>query len=122
MSGKKHEGGYLLIGVMLYMIFLGLTMSGYASVWSTTARIENEEQLKFCLKEMRRGIEKYKIKNGNNPGTLQELVNGKYIRKIYIDPFTKEKNWKIIEEGGRITDVKSSSNLKNPGGEIYSKW
>lgn len=123
MNGKKNrEKGYLLIGTMLYIVFLGLTISAYASVWSTTVRIEKEEQLKFCLKSMRRGIEKYRAKTGGAPGSIKELYDGKYIRKIYEDPFTAEKDWKEIRENGVLTDVKSNTKLKNPGGEEYSKW
>lgn len=122
MNGKKAEKGYLLIGTMLYIIIIGLTMSAYATVWSTTVRVEKEEQLRFCLKEMRRGIEKYKVKTGTPPDSLKEMYNGKYIRKIYIDPFTSESDWKTVEENGRIIDVKSSTKLKNPAGEEYSKW
>lgn len=121
-NGKKSEKGYLMMGLLIYMVLMGFTFTIYSQVWSTVTKRENEAELLFRLKQIRSGIVKYKIKKGYLPSTLDELYKGRFIRRKFEDPFTGNFDWKVETKDGGIIDIKSSSKQKSLGKEAYSKW
>lgn len=121
-SGNKNDNGYFLIGSLLMITLLGITLSAYTSIWSTTMLKDREEELKFRLKQIRFGINLYKRKYSYGPSTVKELYDKDYIRKYYKDPFTNKTNWILLKRNGRIVDIHSSTELKNKGDIEYSKW
>ncbi len=120
-SGKK-EKGFILVGTMLFIVFLGIVMAAYSEVWSTVNKREKEAELRFILKEYRTAIERYRMKKMYNPSSIEELYEERYLRKKYKDPFTGRLDWEIEKTDEKIYNVRSSSKEKSMGGEDYSKW
>ena len=61
---------------------------------------EREQELFFRGDQIATAIERYQKKNGGAaPPTLEVLVKGKFLRKAYTDPMTKDGKWRFIRVG-----------------------
>jgi hypothetical protein len=64
------------------------------------ARREKEAELVFRGEQYARAIALYRAKNGNNfPASIDVLVQGKYLRKKYKDPMTKDGEFRLVPVG-----------------------
>jgi len=73
-------------------------------VWRTQAQREKEAELVFRGEQIARGINLYmrKMGGGNYPPSLDVLVQGRFIRKKYKDPMTKDGEWDVILAAGGV--------------------
>jgi hypothetical protein len=61
---------------------------------------DREEELIFRGGEIADAIQRYQQKNGNAlPPSLEVLVKGKFLRREYKDPMTKDGKWRFIRPG-----------------------
>lgn len=99
-----------------------------------------ESVLKTDLRTFRSTLDQYVADKGYYPGSLDQLVEEKYLRTIPIDPITKsDETWVLIfeevdpdaipaETDGPednqpgIYDVRSGSELLSLSGVPYSEW
>jgi len=123
----KSKAGISLIGVgFLAMLFL-----------STTQRINRgsarsrEAVLKTDLRTMRDAIDHYTLDKKQPPQSLQDLVDGHYIRKVPVDPITHKADWVPVfgdvtlspdRKSAGLCDVHSSSNRTSLDGSKYNEW
>ena len=90
--------------------------------------IERIKHLKENLFIMRKAIDDYYADQGDYPGSLQQLVEKRYIRKLPVDPLTdRGDTWVEVraEEDGKqggIIDVRSGSEEKSGDGAAYQDW
>lgn len=137
---KKH--GLTLIELIACTVIIGILASTAVPISKNYVQREKEERLRENLREMRKAIDFYRDKKMQRrpgladseyyPHSLQELVVTKCLRRIPIDPFTKEQNWKtrstsdpfdsLDTDGKNVYDVYSSSELKDKKGIPYSSW
>ena len=83
----------------------------------------------FTLRSL---ISQYTLDKQKAPQSLEDLVQGGYIKQIPIDPFTgKNDTWTVDQEDYTlsvdqqetgITDVHSGSALISTTGNAYSSW
>jgi type II secretory pathway pseudopilin PulG len=89
--------GYTLL-VLLFavsLITIGLLIA--VPVWQTQIQREKEDELIFRGKQFTEAIRLYQTKKpGQYPGTLEELVEEKCLRKLFKDPMTTHGEWNII--------------------------
>lgn len=79
---------------------------------------------------MRDAIDNYTLGKKQAPQSLQDLVNGHYLKQIPIDPFTRKKDWvpqfdDVLTEnqaGNGIVDVHSNSTQVASDGTPYNEW
>ncbi len=74
---------------------------------------------------MRDALDKYYADNGKYPGTLADLAEKRYIRKVPVDPFTgSDATWITVDAGDveGVYDIKSGSELTGINGIAYSEW
>ena len=94
-------------------------------------RATREGVLKNNLAVMRERLDQYRADRNKYPSSLQELVDGGYLRELPEDPMTGGREWEEIysdfdpnepdAEPG-IFDVKSRSVETGNDGRAYSEW
>lgn len=118
----------LLVVVSLVIILAGIGMAQYKS---GVVRAQ-EAVLREDLFRMREVIDQFYADRQKYPQSLEELVEGQYLRAIPKDPFTGSADtWQPVEaepdpanpaaELG-IVDVKSGSEKTALDGSKYSEW
>jgi type II secretory pathway pseudopilin PulG len=77
----------LLVALAIMAILLTIAMP----VWRHEAQREKEAELIFRGEQYARAIALYRAKNANQlPPSIEVLVQGRYLRKKYKDPMTKD--------------------------------
>ena len=76
----------LLVGMAVMTIMLSMALP----VWRTAVKREREAELVFRGEQYAHAIELFSRRNGGFPPSLDVLVEGRYIRKLYTDPMTGE--------------------------------
>ena len=101
MSAPRHgERGFSLVAVVAGMTIMLILMGAAMPSWKYVVQNEREQELYFRGDQIASAIERYQKKNGNTaPPTLEVLVKGKYLRKAYTDPMTKDGKWRFIRVG-----------------------
>lgn len=152
---RRRRGLTLVELIVAFTILMILSMMAMPLARFRVRR-EKERDLRLALREMRTAIDKYKDacdkgtlgppKLGTEcyPETLDVLVEGvkiandasgkkiKFLRRIPIDPFTKQKDWAMRSNqddpqsqgwgGQNVFDVYSKTMEKAPDGTPYSDW
>jgi hypothetical protein len=91
------EKGYVIIILMLAVFAITIGMLVAVPFWQTEVRREQEEELIFRGKQYVEAVRLYTAENpGRFPATLKELLEKKYLRKLYKDPMTESGEWTII--------------------------
>src|SRR6266436_7008811 len=73
--------------------FVFLLVLASALVGGCSTRSERERILKQDLQMMRQAIDNYTLDKEKPPQSLEDLVNGHYLKEIPTDPFTQKKDW-----------------------------
>ena len=98
MSGDRRRGeaGYVLFGVLIGITLLGVGLSAAVTLWSQVVQREDEAELLFRGEAIVRALERFQQdRPGTLPETLDELVEGKYLRRAWLDPMTG-RNFRIL--------------------------
>ncbi len=92
MSGRnspRDSAGYVLFGVLIGITLLGVGLSAAVTLWSQVLQREREAELLFRGEAVVRALERFgQDRPGTLPETLDELVEGKYLRRAWLDPMT----------------------------------
>jgi general secretion pathway protein G len=111
--------------------FVSLIVLATAFASGCSARQEREATLKQDLNIMREAIDNYTLDKQQPPQSLQDLVNGHYLKEIPTDPFTLKKDWApyiidIVSSPGQtmtgLGDVHSNSTQVGSNGSAYNTW
>jgi type II secretory pathway pseudopilin PulG len=86
--------------------------------WRYLIKDDKEQELIFRGRQISSAIARFQRKNGNAfPASLEQLVQGKYLRKTYPDPMTADGKWRIIRPGeGGLARPGASPTPPGPGG------
>jgi hypothetical protein len=99
-SRQAGERGYVLGAVMAFIAILLIGMGTAERSWRYVVRDMKEEELIFRGGQIADAIQRYQAKNGNAvPTSLEQLVEGRYLRQEYKDPMTKSGEWRLIHQG-----------------------
>ena len=80
---------------------------------------------------IRNAIDEYTLSKQQAPQSLQDLVNGHYLKEIPTDPFTQKKDWEpqfdsVVLSPDQTTtgivDVQSNSTQVGSNGAPYNEW
>ena len=92
MSGRhspRDSAGYVLFGVLVGITLLGVGLSAGVTLWSQVVQREREAELLFRGEAVVRALQRFQQdRPGTLPETLEELVEGKYLRRAWVDPMT----------------------------------
>ncbi len=100
---RRHgarPSGYALVALMASIAIMLLALSAAAPSWRYLVRNDRELELIFRGGEIADAIGRYQRRNGNAlPVSLDVLVKGKYLRRAYKDPMSKDGGWRFIRPG-----------------------
>ncbi len=68
--------------------------------WRYLVRDDKEQELIFRGRQISAAIARFQRKNGNAfPTSMEQLVQGKYLRQAYKDPMSADGKWRIMRLG-----------------------
>jgi type II secretory pathway pseudopilin PulG len=80
-----------------------ILMGAGVSTWKYLMQDDREQELYFRGDQIARAIEEYQRKNGNAfPASLEVLVKGKFLRRQFKDPMTKDGKWRFVRPGEMV--------------------
>jgi type II secretory pathway pseudopilin PulG len=99
-GGARNDSGFSIVVLLASITIMLVVMGAAVPTWKYIMKNDREEELYFRGDQIARGIERYQRKNGNTlPVSLELMVKGRYLRKVYKDPMTKDGKWRIIHPG-----------------------
>lgn len=115
-----YQQGFTYLGLMLFLVIVGIGLAGAGQVWHLEAQRENERQLLFVGEQFRLAIGSYyeyaAASPKQYPSSLEQLlrdnrspVTRHHLRKIYLDPMTGKAEWGLVRQKGRIVGIFSLS-------------
>ncbi|MFZ0817098.1 MAG: prepilin-type N-terminal cleavage/methylation domain-containing protein [Candidatus Sulfotelmatobacter sp.] len=133
-TGQKVTGqgpGYTLLEMMIVIVIIGILLSIALPIYNQSILRSRESVLHNDLFEMRKLITQYTLDKQKAPQSLDDLVQGGYIKTVPKDPMTNEANWEaptcdelesVDQQDPGICDVHSASNAISSEGTAYSTW
>jgi type II secretory pathway pseudopilin PulG len=83
-----------MAALLVALAVMAILMTVAMPVWRHEAQREKEAEAIWRGDQYARAIVQYKAKNGGNlPPSIDILVAGRYLRKKYKDPLTKDGEW-----------------------------
>jgi type II secretory pathway pseudopilin PulG len=99
---SRHESGYVLIGILVFMTLMMIAFAAIAPAIGTQIKREREDELIRRGKQYTRAIQLYYRKFGRFPASVEQLENTnniRFLRRKYIDPITGKDEWRLIRFG-----------------------
>jgi general secretion pathway protein G len=134
MAGKlrtRRSAGFTLLEMMIVMIIMGILISIALPIYTTSLLRSREAVLRQDLFTLRSLISQYTLDKQKAPQSLDDLIQGGYLKTIPKDPMTNEPNWEVVQEDILLTvdqqdpginDVHSASSATATDGTAYSSW
>jgi general secretion pathway protein G len=125
--------GFTLIEMMVVMVLIMILAAIAVLTYEVAVRRAREAVLKDDLFTMRKLIDQYTLDKQQPPESLDDLVQGGYLRGgLPVDPFTgSNQSWQVDVEEVPLTpqqtvpgivDVHSGSSATSLEGTPYSSW
>jgi type II secretory pathway pseudopilin PulG len=93
----------LLAAVTIMLIMMAAAVPS----WRYVMKNDREEELIFRGGEIADAIARFQQRNGNAlPISLEVLVKGKFLRREYKDPMTKDGKWRFIRPGDQVGAIR----------------
>jgi general secretion pathway protein G len=116
---------------MIVMIVMAILISIAVPIYRTSLIKSREAVLRQDLFTLRSLISQYTLDKQKAPQSLDDLIQGGYLKVIPKDPMTNEPNWEVVQEDvvlsvdqqdPGINDVHSASSATATDGTAYSSW
>jgi len=129
-SGSSRRG-FTFVELMVVVTIIVILISMAIPIYNRSIIRAKESVLANNLFTLRSVISQYTLDKQKAPQSLDDLVQGGYLKVIPKDPMTNEPNWTAEQEDillavdqqePGISDVHSSSNLSASDGTLYSSW
>lgn len=106
-SAPRRQGGMTYLAVLVAVAILGTAQAATGIVWRTARQHDNERELLFVGKQIRRAIEQYYQQTPGPvkqfPPRLEALLRDdrqpavqRYLRRLYPDPITGRAQWGLV--------------------------
>ena len=127
---SKIQNGFSLLELMIAMFILIILLSVAFPVYQRTVQHARETVLQENLWQIRQQIDRFAADKGKLPKSVDELVEGKYLREKPRDPVTEKDEWNEVQgedslspdgEQGLI-DVKSLAEGEDSNGRAYKDY
>jgi type II secretory pathway pseudopilin PulG len=97
---RRREEGYSLVALMASIAIMVILLGAAAPSWRYLMQDDREKELIFRGGAIADAIQRFQKKSANAlPTSLDVLVKGKYLRKAYKDPMTRDGKWRLIHQG-----------------------
>ena len=119
--------GFTLIELLVVMAIIATLLAVSVPRYFRSVDHAREAALKQDLAVMRDAIDKHHADTGRYPGTLDELVAKRYLRRIPVDPITESADsWVIVppdnRELGAVYNVASGAAGNARDGTPFASW
>lgn len=129
---SQRERGFTLIELVIVMTIIGLLAAIAVPMYVQSVRHAREAVLREDLRTLRSAIDSYTVDKQKAPQSLDDLVEGGYIKSMPVDPFThRSDTWvpgqddtlqSIDQTEPGISDVHSGAQEVGSDGTAYSSW
>ena len=110
------ERGYAMAGLLVAIAVMGVLMSAALPVWRTYMQREKEAELVFRGQQYMRAIDLYQRRfPGAYPTDLEALVEGRFLRRLYLDPMTGGP-FRVLTQGSAASAVLGEATAAGFGG------
>ena len=104
-----------MVALMATIAVMLILMAAAVPSWRYVMQNDREEELLFRGGEIADAIARFQRRNGNAlPVSLDVMVKGKFLRRAYKDPMTKDGQWRFLRPGEAIGPV--IPGVPRPGG------
>ena len=129
-SRIQNQKGFSLLELMIAMFIMIILLSVAIPVYQRTVQHARETVLKENLWQMRKAIDQFTADKGKMPKSIDELVEGEYLREKPVDPIMEKNEWdeiqgedKLNPEGEQgLKDVKSLAEGTDSDGKAYKEY
>ena len=130
-KARKHrEKGFSLLELMIAMFIMVILLSVALPTYQRSVQNAREVVLRENLWQMRKAIDQYAADKGKLPQSLEELITGKYLREIPVDPILEKAEWTPVmgedsaspNAGQGLKDVKSMADGEGSDGKRYDEY
>ena len=129
-SKIQNAKGFSLLELMIAMFILIILLSVAFPTYQRTVQHARETVLQENLWQMRKAIDQYRADKGRMPKTIDELVEGQYLREKPKDPITEETDWDEVQGEDPLSpdkemgmkDVKSKAEGEDSEGKPYKEY
>jgi general secretion pathway protein G len=127
----RRSAGFTLLEMMIVMIVMAILVSIAVPIYQTSLTKSREAVLRQDLFTLRSLISQYTLDKQKAPQSLDDLIQGGYLKVIPKDPMTNEPNWEVVQDDvllsvdqqdPGINDVHSASSATATDGTAYSSW
>ncbi len=133
LRARKHSRGFTLIELMIVISIMIILISVAIPAYNQSIHRARESVLRQNLFTLRSVISQYTLDKQKAPQSLDDLVQGGYLKQIPTDPMTgSSSTWTVEQEDntlmsvdqqeGGIDDVHSGSEAVSSDGTAYSTW
>lgn len=109
LSSNSLEKGSIYIWMLFTVTIAGILLAATGQVWQVKAQREREKELLLVGEQFRQAVMSYynSVSGGEKkyPQSLEDLLLDKrgpkperHLRKIFLDPMTKNNEWGLVEE------------------------
>jgi general secretion pathway protein G len=127
-----QEQGFTLLELMIVMVVIGLLAAIAIPAYTSNIRNAKEAVLKEDLHILRQAIDSYTVDKQKAPQSLDDLVQGGYLKTMPVDPFThRSDTWipaqddtmqTLDQTESGINDVHSGAQMTASDGSSYNTW
>src|SRR5215204_3875067 len=129
-SQIPNQKGFSLLELMIAMFILIILLSVAFPTYQRSVQHARETVLKENLWQMRRAIDQFTADKGKLPKSIDELVEGKYLREKPVDPVSEKDEWDEVQGEDSLSpdgelglkDVKSMSEGVDSDGKPYKEY
>jgi type II secretory pathway pseudopilin PulG len=98
-DGREGERGASLVSLIAALTIMLTLMAAATPFWRYVMKDAREEELLFRGEQIARAIERYQKKYNVLPPNLEILVQQRFLRKAYKEPFAKDGKWRLVHPG-----------------------
>lgn len=119
LASRRSQCGVTYLVVLFLVALVGMGLAALGTVWTTDAQREKERELLFIGEQFGVALQRYyeaspAIKT--YPRRLEDLLEDRrhpaprrYLRQIFVDPLTGQRDWVVVMAGDQIVAVHSRS-------------
>ncbi|HWO32933.1 MAG TPA: prepilin-type N-terminal cleavage/methylation domain-containing protein, partial [Candidatus Acidoferrum sp.] len=94
----RRSAGFTLLEMMIVMIVMAILVSIAVPIYQTSLTKSREAVLRQDLFTLRSLISQYTLDKQKAPQSLDDLIQGGYLKVIPKDPMTNEPNWEVVQD------------------------